>query len=315
MSGYLSNFAKLVLEICREENIMCTPLSDAWAFYLKYRENENYIYGYQFGLNPAVSHALCSDKSTASDVLRLHKIPSVLHVCCMSPVTMEYANPAGNWHTVEDMLSKYGKIVCKDNHGTGGELVFMATTQLEAEHAAQLIFLSAESMAVSPYIPIEEEYRVILLDNQVKLLYSKIRPHLTGDGHSTIVELYGSYVLNSKNKFTGGLPGEDFDRVLKKGQQYPLNWKHNLGQGAHAQILTDYDAYSQVIDLAKKAAAALKASFVSVDIIKAREGYLVLEVNSGVMMEYLSGETPQARQIAKEIYREAILKMMGIPCQ
>lgn len=310
MSGYLSNFAKLVLEICKEEEIECTPLSDAWAFYLKYKDRENYIYGYQFGLNPAVSHALCSDKSMASDVLTLHKIPNVLHVCCMSPITMEYANPAGNWHTVEAMLKKYGKIVCKDNHGTGGDLVFLATTQLEAEHAAQVIFLSAESMAVSPYIPIEEEYRVILLENQVKLLYSKIRPHLTGDGSSTIKELYGRYILEAENKFTGGLSGADFDRVLKKGELYPLNWKHNLGQGAHARIITDYSAHTQVITLAKQAAKALKASFVSVDIVRTRDKHLVLEVNSGVMMEYLSGEAAHLRQLAKAVYREAILLMM-----
>lgn len=310
MGNYTSNFAVIINEICEEEGISCIPLSDSWAFYLKYKEKENYIYGYQFGLNSAVSHSLCSDKSTACDVLTLHQIPNVPHICCMSPLVMEYADPKGNWKTIESMLQKHNKIVLKNNHGTGGDLVFSASTLLEAEHAAQLIFAKAESMAISPYLSIEEEYRIIILEGEIMLIYSKIRPSLMGNGHSTIVELYADYLLHTNNPPVPLEIKADFDRILKKEEQYPLHWKHNLGQGSKANIISSETAPATILALAKQAAKALKISFASIDIIKTQKNYRILEVNSGVMMEYLSGENPTLRSISKEIYRSAIQKMM-----
>ncbi len=311
MSTYLSNFAKLIMEICQEEEIVCTPLSDYWAFHLEKQKKQTYIYGYQFALNSAASGSICSDKGTASEVMSLQQIPNVEHICCMSPIKMEYASPSGNWNRIEKMLQTHGTLVLKDNHGTGGDLVFHAKTKLELEHASQLIFSKADSMAISPYYCVDNEYRVILLNGEVKLVYSKIRPHLIGDGTSTLLELYIKAV-NEKRlppesiKQSGSV---NFDRVLSKNEIYPLHWKHNLGQGASAELVTDAAKLEDLSELAKKAANALQIPFASVDIIESDSSLLVLEVNSGVMMEYLAGESTQFRTIAKEIYREAILQL------
>lgn len=309
MSSYLSNFAQLILEICKEENILCTPLSDYWAFYLKKGEQTSYIYGYQFPLNNAVSNSICSDKSTASEVMTIHDIPNVLHVCCMSPITMEYASPAGNWRKIEEMFQQYGSLVLKNNHGTGGDFVYLAKNRLEAENAAQLIFQKADSMAISPYYSIDNEYRVILLNGQVKLIYSKIRPHLTGNGTSTLLELYIEEIKHKRLRPEALSANKqiDFNHILKQGELYPLQWKHNLGQGACAEIVKDLTLIDRLSKLAKEAASALQISFASIDIIKTKESFLILEVNSGVMMEYFAGESKEYREIAKEIYREAIL--------
>jgi len=309
MSTYISNFAQLVLEICKEEGIDCTPLSDYWAFHLKKEKKETYIYGYQFALNSSASNSICSDKCTASEVMSLHQIPNVEHICCMSPVTMEYASPMGNWSRMEEMLQTHGTLVLKDNHGTGGDFVFHAKTKLELEHASQLIFSKADSMAVSPYYFVNNEYRVILLNGEVKLVYSKIRPHLIGDGQSTLLELYIKAIKEKRLTPESIKQSEsvNFDCILKKDEIYPLQWKHNLGQGATAEMLTDAAQLEILSELAKKAAKALQISFASVDIIEADSSLLVLEVNSGVMMEYLAGESKEYRAIAKEIYRDAIL--------
>lgn len=312
MSNYVSNFAKMILEICKEEGIHCTPLSDYWAFQLQYDHTTNYIYGYQFGLNSAVSHSICSDKSTASQVLSLHHIPNVEHVCCMSPLTMEYASPFGNWDVILKMLETHKQIVCKDNHGTGGNHVFLVSSSLEAENASQIIFSTADSMAVSPYIAVDAEYRVILLDGEVKLFYTKIRPHLIGNGKSTLAELYVNYITEHQN-FTLTLSKnftQHANRILEKGEIFPLQWKHNLGQGASALLLEAGPDTLPILTLAKETVQALDIRFASVDIVKSQNGYQVLEVNSGVMMEYFSGESHISRTLSKNIYREALLKMM-----
>lgn len=306
---YLSNFAQLILEICKEEEITCTPLSDYWAFQLKKGEVETFLYGYQFALNTAAAHSICSDKSTASEIMTLHQIPNVLHICCMSPVTMEYAPSSGNWDKIIELFQAHGSLVLKNNHGTGGDLVYHARTKLELEHAAQFIFARAHSMAVSPYYTIDNEYRIIVLNGEVKLVYSKIRPHLTGDGTSTVLELY-TKALHQKQLRPGTLDHEkeaDFSRILKEGEIYPLHWKHNLGQGASAQLVTEKKYLKDLGDLARMAAEALHICFASIDIIETNGKFMVLEVNSGVMMEYFAADGGKNRALAKEIYREAIL--------
>ena len=51
--------------------------------------------------------------------------------------------------------------------------------------------------------------------------------------------------------------------------------------------------------------------FASVDVVETAEGLKVLEINSGVMMENFAGQDEESRSIAKEIYRDAVRKMMS----
>ena len=44
--------------------------------------------------------------------------------------------------------------------------------------------------------------------------------------------------------------------------------------------------------------------------IRTDEGFMVLEINAGVMMEHLSGEDPEYYEIAKGIYKDAVLRML-----
>lgn len=308
MSNKISNFAKLIMEICSEEKIKVTPISDYWAFLLEKDGKHQTIYGYQFSNNQAVNHSLCSDKSAASEILTYFGVPNVPHICCMSPQKPEYMSPSGNWSTVSDMLDTYGELVLKDNQGTCGELVFHVKNIREAEHATQLIFSKASSMAVSPYFEIENEYRIILMQNEIKLIYEKIRPHIVGDGTSTIASLIAKWQEeNANSSISSSSSKAEWSRILKEGEIYPLSWKHNLCQGACAKQITDTKLCEELSSLAKEAATALGISFASVDIIKTSLGYQILEVNSGVMMEYLAGEKPEYRAIAKDIYRQAIL--------
>ncbi|MDK2809072.1 MAG: hypothetical protein PWP24_1809 [Clostridiales bacterium] len=309
MSNYPSNFAKLILEICEEEAIRCVPLSDYWAFHLSRAKQSVSIYGYQFPINQASAASICSDKSTASEILTKHSIPCVLHTCFMSPLYPDYLPARGNWVKIEELLLKHTAIVLKDNQGTGGDLVYQVKTQKEAEYASQIIFSKASTMAACPYYPIEEEYRVIVLNGQVKLIYSKLRPTLIGDGFSTILELLTKAISNNMLSPDALHYVREIDPslVLEENATLPLHWKHNLGQGASAHIVENDTLFEALGALALAAANCLSISFASIDIIATEQSYLILEVNSGVMMEHFSDENETHRTIAKEIYREAIL--------
>jgi hypothetical protein len=162
-------------------------------------------------------------------------------------------------------------------------------------------------MAVSPFYEIEQEYRVILLNREVKLVYSKNIPMLIGDGSSKVRKLF----LQSMQSHPQILLECEFDEVLMEkvlapGERIPLTWKHNLGQGAAAQIINDKALLEKLSDLAVKAVEVVNANFASVDIIISGGKYLVLEINSGIMMENLASLNENNYQTAKNIYDQAI---------
>ncbi len=308
MENSETNFVTIIKEICEEQSIQLTSLGGDWGFLLKKGEKKGHIVGYQFGLNTAVSAELCSDKSMASELLAAEGVPCVPHHCFMAPHMFQYVGGNGNWEKLERLLEQYGTMVCKDNRGTGGREVYLVRSQKELEQAADRIFDRADAMAVSPYCEIRREYRVILLDQEVMVVFLKIRQHLTGDGRQSIRHLYADYLAEGG---TGQaiIEKKDLERVLGVGEEYPLNWKHNLGQGAYAQVLSE-EATKDICDLARQAAECLGIRFASVDVADTAKGIRVLEVNSGVMMENLAGMSREYRQLAKSIYERAIFKML-----
>ncbi len=314
MSNKTSVFTALIREICREEGISLEAFSCDFMFRLEKNGNVNYIFGYQFGLNSASSHLICEDKSTASELLSHANIPNVEHFCFMSPMNMKYVEADGNWQGILSLMEKYHTLVLKDNKGTGGLSVYRVRNRVELENAAQILFQSAHSISVSPYYEILQEYRVIVLDGGAELIYHKERQSLTGDGIHTIRELYADYLKRSDGCIAAIEP-EYAEKVLMKGERYPFNWKHNLGQGANPVFDTEEETVRPLKELAKAAVSCVGVRFASVDIVRirleeGREELRVLEINSGVMMEYLSHKNEEARKKAKEIYRKAIRKMM-----
>lgn len=310
MSNQSSNFVKIIKEIAKEEGIDYQSFSYEWIFYLSKNGKTGQIFGYQFGLNNATVQSICEDKSAASELLTYFKIPNVEHYCFMSPENMKYIAMQGNWKEILYLLEKHHQLVCKDNKGTSGELVYFVCNLAELENAASNIWKTAKAMSVSPYYKIEKEYRVILLNKEIKLIYLKQRPCLIGDGKSTIKQLYGEYWMTQKNPYQAWISIKDFEKILKKGEIYELNWKHNLGLGSIAILETEKKVIEPLRKLALLAAEKLSISFASIDIVKIGEEYKILEINSSVMMEYFSRQNSDYYQLAKNIYREAILTIL-----
>lgn len=320
----MSNFVRLIKEICREQEISLTSFGGDWVFLLEKGGKRTFIHGYQFGLDLAASaNAVCKDKSAASDVMDYEGIPHVPHVCIMSPVHPEYiAGDAGNYQVLSELLKRWGHLVCKDNQGTGGDLVFQATNQKELECAAAKIFATAPSMAVSPYRQIEEEIRCIMLEGEVVLAFRKLRPALLGDGVSSVGELLAKKLKEGPDFGKALLLGmplqgnedsarrQDISYVPKQDEPYVLSWKHNLGQGAKAQLLQEAELPREVVCLAKRTVETFGLHFVSVDVIRVEGHYEVLEINNGVMMENLAGFGPEAYALAKSVYTKAILQAL-----
>lgn len=340
-----TNFYSIIHSICKEQGIVCRDYADGWAFELSTESEEcsgigskggaepgrksthtssksSFIFGYQFGLNLSAVQQICNDKGAASEVMEAKGIPHVHHQAFMCPPMQKFVGGDGCFQEILDVFEAQGhNLVVKDNEGTGGNLVFHVTRRKDLELAAFEIFSSCNSIALCPYYDILQEYRVVLLDGEVKVIFSKIRQGITGDGTSSLLELYQAYLAEEavgedgtakraaveRAAAEGGFLQQDLTRISEKGKFYPFQWKHNLGQGAGAQLIAPEEV-PEAVALAKKTAKALQVRFGSFDVIRTAEGMMILEVNTGVMMENLAGMGEEYYQLVKSVYTEAVEK-------
>ena len=303
---------QIIDEICAENEIYCERFSYDWILRLTKGDRIVHVFGYQFENNSATAQLLCTDKSASSELLRSRKIPAVEHNFFMSPDDFQYTGVDGNWQGMLALLRQHGRLVCKPNEGTGGKDVFQVTSPAQLETAVTKIFAHYPSVALSPYYEINYEYRVILLNKEVKLIYAKSIPALVGDGSSTIRQLFSRYLESHPGLMVEcGIEEQAMPTIPAAGTRIPINWKHNLGQGASAEIVEDQALIELLGGLAKQAAEVVNVNFASVDIIKTDGRYLVLEINSGVMMENFARQNDHNYRLTKEIYRQAIMTLFA----
>ncbi|MCR5742832.1 MAG: hypothetical protein K6F92_03765 [Lachnospiraceae bacterium] len=316
MANWETLFVKIIKEICDEEGITLTSFDD-WAFCLARDGRHKFIYGYQFCLDDAAKVGVLKDKAAAAEMMASAGIKCVPHWCVMNPEAPEFATLSSGWEFMGEKLRQYGSLVVKDNLGTGGRSVYHVKNMKELEQAAAFIFSKAQSLAVSPYVKIDDEYRVIVLDGNPEIVFVKERPSVTGDGVKTLRELLSDRVLSASGREMGDLLGvtatfkdSDLERVPKCGEKVFLKWKHNLGQGSHPRVLSMAEVPAEVLETARKAAGFFELGFSSVDVCIVDNQAMVLEINGGVMMENLAGFSPEYYDMAKSLYKKAILESL-----
>lgn len=250
----------IIKNYCETNNISLKFISSDWIIKLTKNNIIRYIHGYQFDLNSAGTLMICNDKSAVSEVLTSLDIPNVKHTLILPGLTQDKINVANL------IFNKFDKdVVLKTNNGTGGRDVFRVTDFNDLLEKMRYLFAKNEYASISPFYEINNEYRVIILNDEVKLIYSKHRTN---------------------------------------------NWKHNLGLGAEPIITDDIEICSILGELALKASRAVNGKFVSVDIIEVNGNYLVLEINSGIMMEHFASKTAENYKITEKIYQDAIKSML-----
>ncbi len=303
MENMQRQMTKIVKEICLERQIQCHALSYDWVFQLDAPNgNRMFLYGYRFPQNNAAIEQVCDDKCALSDVLEVNNIPHVEHVFFMSPSQIHYIGEEGSWAKLLALLQTHKALVCKVNNGSGGHSVYKVTNVSELEEAVFNIFKTSRSMSVSPYTEIKNEYRTIILNGEVMVIYQKVRPFVVGNGKDTI-----SMLIHQ-----AGLKDIEIDKtvdvttVLKRGEKAVLSWKHNLGQGAVPELVTQPQLLAKLTEFATSAAKALDIRFASIDIIDDGKGLKILEINSGIMMENFAQSSKENYALAKRIYDRAI---------
>ena len=285
----------IIKNICQEKNIEFNLVSQDWIMVLKKENTTRYISGYKFSLNNQASSIICDDKYALYETLKLLNIPIIEHKI----VFKDYDK--------EDIISFFKKhnndLVVKTNDGTCGLNIYHVTTINDLFKYIDKLLITNLSISICPFYKIKNEYRTIILNGNVELFYGKKRPIVYGDGIKSIKELLCEFNYD----YFKNIVDSKLDIILNKGEEYIYDWRHNLSNGSIPFENIDTNLKNKIQTLAKKAFNSLNLKFASVDIIELETNeLLILEINSGVMIDKYAKHTKNGEEICKKIYSKAI---------
>ena len=298
------DFKKLIKEICNEENIDYKLISKDWVMMLSKNNITKCISGYRFPLNDHALGSIIDDKYAFYDLCKDLDLPIIDHQIFFNPKTL-------NGKKTFSLLEKYFKenknnIVIKPNNGTEGNNVFHITKKEELLDKVKELFKNNYSISACPFYKINSEYRVVVLNKKVKLIFEKQKPIVIGNGKNTIKELL--MILNPyyfKNiKLTN-----EYNRILKNEEVFEYDWRFNLSKGATANFVNDKKLYEKLSKIAVDVCNKINGNFLSIDIIKTENHFYLIEANSGVCINKVCNFIDKDLKLTKEIYKEAIISM------
>jgi glutathione synthase/RimK-type ligase-like ATP-grasp enzyme len=307
-------FVNAVQKYCAEHGIAVETRSQGWLMVMQNGPRRRLTYGYDLGLNSAVTHRIANDKAATAELLEINGIACVPHAFFPSPALSGYVPAAGTFEAMLGHLTQNPDgIVVKPNEGTSGRLVFKVLDRPALELAVSEILSLNLNLAISPYLEIKDEVRVILVDDLPVIVYGKNRPSVTGDGVHSILELALAAMPAQRlsailPRMAGDLDSATLATVLPSGRRHALTWRHNLDAGAEPVLLHQGETRERCVALAITAAKSIDLRFGSIDVVQVDDGWRVLEINSGVVMEALGKTHPELVYAA---YAAALDKVFG----
>jgi glutathione synthase/RimK-type ligase-like ATP-grasp enzyme len=299
-------FVDAVTKYCLARNITVEVRSEGWLIVMRRGERRHLAFAYDVGLNSAAAHQIANDKAATAEVLQCFGVPCIPHTLFLGPKLAAYAPASGSWEAMLRLLAEAPKgLVIKPNEGTSGDGVFRVTTKRALENAVGRILAAYPSLAISPYVDIEDEVRVVLVDDLPVVVYGKERPFVIGDGRHSLLELaVAATPAERRSTVLSGLVAElkraELDAIVPVGERRILNWRHNLDSGALPVMLKEGEDRSACIEIATRAARAIGIRFGSIDVVRTDGAWRILEVNAGVKMEALSRTHPELVYAAYE---------------
>ena len=298
----MEEFNKLIQEIGKSLDIKVTLLSDNWLTVLEKDNNIHYIQGYKFDLNNHGLGNIVDDKGLFYDLLTYKNLPIIEHKVLFKNYDKDFVLDYFNIHNKE--------IIVKGNIGTCGKQVYKVNDTSTLFDTIDKLLESQFSISLCPYYDIINEYRVIVLNNEARVVYGKKRPIVIGDGKSTLKELAYSFNPNFYGKEKNLENIKDY--IPKENESVILNFQFNLSRGALMFLDIEENLKNELVSLALKVSKEVNLTFGSIDIIKTSDNkLLIMEANSGVMMDNFIKLNKDGYSITKNIYRDAILLMFS----
>lgn len=169
-------FVQAIRRYCVDHGIAVDVRPGGWLIAMRRGDERRFAFGYDIGLNSAIAHRLANDKSATAEALALAGVPCIPHHLFLNPKLGVHVAGSGGREAMQALLAQHPQgVVVKPNEGTSGRSVFKVTTEAELGRAIAEVFSMSAGLVISPYVDIEDEVRVVLLDDVPLVLYSKQR--------------------------------------------------------------------------------------------------------------------------------------------
>lgn len=308
----MKNLQRIIKQIALENDLSYEVLSCDLVIKLTKGNKIRYINGYKFGLNSHSLGLILDDKYATYELLNSLGISVCKHHILFRPTNHNsYAKNYNSFKYCYDLFLKYNKnVILKVNNGTCGDGVYHITTKKELKKIYNHLLKYNFSISLCPYYDIKNEYRVILLNNEIKIMYGKINPVVIGNGKDKLIDLLKDFNINYFGYKANLKKNINYNKVLKKDEKFIYDFKYNLSKGSIITEDIDKETKSIISKMAKDVSKKINLGFGSIDIIKTNDDkYYVLEINSGVMIENYIKLTSDGFKKAKKVYEEAVLEM------
>lgn len=177
-----TSWVKMLYSICQEEGINLQFLSRNYLRRLEKDGKVRFIFGRKFDLDTHARGEIMDDKYALYCALKYAKIPIIEHAIIYPPsVQQSFAQGCNSLAYAHKYWRAHDRdIVVKANHGMGGTQVFRVREESELVPALTEVFQSDFSASLCPFYRVLHEYRLILLDGELRLGYMKTLPKEEG---------------------------------------------------------------------------------------------------------------------------------------
>ena len=278
-------------------------------------------------INRAGSVAIAADKNYTSYFLRRAGLNVPKELTFFSDELAQNLDPMKRRSALDacDFAETIGyPMIVKPNNGRLGDLVVKA---YEADHilsASQRIFEKYPVALVQEFLA-GNDYRIVVLGDQIISAYQRTALHVLGDGQSSIEQLIARKKEGLEALARPNTEIDPFDfridavlnrhglskmSVLPEGKVQALLDNANLSSGGDARDITD-QLHPSVAAIAVKATRTLGLNLCGVDIIcadatKESKDYAIIELNAAPGLDnYASVGDEQSRRI-DEMYLKIV---------
>lgn len=170
-------FHKILHELAKENGYKLTRVIDS-VYELKKGSKVAYIRGKNFGQNSSLSSAFAKNKAQTFEILRRNKIKAVPHYEIYQPAFYAYFGDQAkrNRARINAIIKKEKlPLVLKPAEGNKSRDVSLVHNKRQLNKRVKDLFVYEKELVLSPFRDIEHEYRVVVLNNKVELIFDKVK--------------------------------------------------------------------------------------------------------------------------------------------
>jgi len=279
-------------------------------------------------LNPLGSSKVAKDKDYASFFMQSMGYPTVLGKTFFSDA---WAMAIGSGRTI-DAGYRYAKTIgfpvfVKPNSGSQGVGVALVYTRREFYRAMKFIF-ERDRVALVQQPVVGNDYRIVVLDDEVISAYQRIPLNVVGDGKSTVRQLLERKQRKFRASSRDTMLKLDDPRIIEKLHRSGMTMRSVIGRGQRIYLLDNANLSSggDSVDVTgvihqefKKIAIRLTKDMglrlcgvdviVSGDISQPPKAYWILEVNSAPGLDHYVKMGRKQEAIVERLYLKVLRSM------